>query len=165
MGLLDFLFPRDLEPIDRALSCRVRGGDTPVDGGVWTMGRAPEAMPLPSLQLKWKHPGEPYTPLRKLTASVVSEAKESFHSSLLNQFEISSSFDYWIIWFTLQFPLKSYTNSIQGYVCLDKWLVSSDILAVQHFCLHKYQSLKGVKQTLDRIRTFKTTSQWLLKLP
>lgn len=84
-GSSGFLFPRDLETKHRALSCRVKGGPSSVGGGICPMGRAPEAMLLPSLQLKWKHSRGPCAPLRKLKVSeLVSEAKESFHSSLLN---------------------------------------------------------------------------------
>lgn len=68
MGPLDFLFPRDLETTDRALNCRVRGGATPlmVVSDLWEKHLKPCLFP-----------GDPYIPLRKLTASVlVSEAKE-----------------------------------------------------------------------------------------
>ena len=116
-----------------------------------------------------KHKSTAHTPQRKRTASgLVSDAKESCYSSPLFRFEISrSSFLLTIIaQFTLQSLWNSHANSILGCICLDKWLISSYILAIQHFCLYsKYLSFSQGKQTLDRIRAFQTILHWPLILP
>lgn len=154
VSLLGFLLLRDTEASDTALSFRRRVGARHAEGGESIQGYASSWL---EADVK-THKSTAHTPQRKLRASgLVSEAKESCYSSLLCGFEISSSsFLLTIITqFTLQSSLNNCANSILGCICLDKWFISSYILAIQHFCLYsKYPSFSQGKQTFGQNQNF-----------